>query len=94
MYVDIVIKNEQVPSLLKTKWLSCFQAGREDRPKYAHGPQKMNPHASTTNKEKARGKAYTMVKHKVMNRKKKRSFRDKQVCQLSLMLSNLAKIKA
>lgn len=56
-----------------------LQAGREDRPKYTHGPQKMNPHASTTNKEKARGKAYTMVKHKIMNRKKKRSFRDKQV---------------
>jgi len=55
------------------------QAGREDRPKYTHGPRKMNAHASTSNKEKQRGKAYSMVKHKVMNRKKKRSFRDKQV---------------
>ena len=64
-----------------------FQAGREDRPKYTHGPKRMNPHASTTNRDKARGKNYTMIKHKVMNRKKKRSFRDKQVNTTNMSLS-------
>ena len=40
----------------------------------------MNPHASTTNKDKLKNKAFMMVKHnKKLKDKKKRSFRDKQV---------------
>ncbi|XP_060567917.1 protein SDA1 homolog [Ruditapes philippinarum] len=70
----------------KESRLATVMAGREDRPKYTHGPQKMNPHASTTNKDKARGKNYTMIKHKVMNRKKKRSFRDKQIALRNSLL--------
>ncbi|XP_052792562.1 protein SDA1 homolog [Mya arenaria] len=63
----------------KESRLATVMAGREDRPKNTHGHKKMSAHASTTNKDKLRGKAYTMIKHKVMNRKKKRSFRDKQI---------------
>lgn len=59
--------------------LATVVAGREGREKFAHGPQKMNPHASTTNKDKAKKKAFTMVKHKIRRRKVKRSFKDKQV---------------
>ena len=42
----------------------------------------MNPHASTSNKDKKKGKAFVMVKHKLLNRKKKRSFKDKQVMKV------------
>ncbi|XP_052282348.1 protein SDA1 homolog isoform X6 [Dreissena polymorpha] len=70
----------------KDSRLATVMAGREDRPKYTHGPQKMNPHASTTNKDKARKKNYTMIKHKVMNKKNKRSFRDKQIALRNSLL--------
>ncbi|XP_059141085.1 protein SDA1 homolog [Physella acuta] len=59
--------------------LATVMAGREGREKFAHGPQKMNPFASTTNKEKTKKKAFTMVKHKIRRRKMKRSFKDKQI---------------
>ena len=39
----------------------------------------MNPHASTSNKDKRKNKAFMMVKHKVLKKKTKRSFKDKQV---------------
>jgi hypothetical protein len=58
----------------------ALQEGREGRGKFAHGPQRMNPHASSTNKEKLKNKAFMMIKHnKRIKEKKKRSFRDKQV---------------
>lgn len=59
--------------------LATVMAGREGREKYAHGPQKMNPFASTTNKEKMKKKVFTMVKHKIRRKKVKRSFKEKQV---------------
>lgn len=46
----------------------------------------MNPHASSTNKDKRRNKAFMMIKHKVQRKKIKRSFRDKQVCKLCMFL--------
>ncbi|KAL4229769.1 Protein SDA1 [Mactra antiquata] len=70
----------------KDSRLATVMEGRVDRPKYTHGPRKMNPHASTTNRDKERGKNYTMIKHKVMNRKKKRSFRDKQIALRNSLL--------
>ncbi|GFR89647.1 protein SDA1 homolog [Elysia marginata] len=59
--------------------LAAVAAGREGREKFSHGPQKMNPNASTTNKDKAKKKAFTMVKHKIRRKKVKRSFKEKQV---------------
>ena len=61
---------------------ACFsvsQTGRQDRERFGRGHQRMNPHASTTNKEKLRTKPYTMIKHnKRLKRKCKRSFSEKQ----------------
>ena len=58
----------------------CSQEGREGRGKFSGGPQRMNPNASTTNREKKKNKAFMMVKHNYkLKEKKKRSFRDKQV---------------
>ncbi|GFO15983.1 protein sda1 homolog [Plakobranchus ocellatus] len=59
--------------------LATVAAGREGREKFSHGPQKMNPHASTTNKDKAKKKVFTMVKHKIRRKKVKRSFKEKQI---------------
>ncbi|CAG5124076.1 unnamed protein product [Candidula unifasciata] len=59
--------------------LATVMAGREGREKFSHGPQKMNPFASTTNKEKMKKKVFTMVKHKIRRKKVKRSFKEKQV---------------
>ncbi|KAI8761553.1 protein SDA1 [Biomphalaria glabrata] len=74
----------------KESRLATVLAGREGREKFAHGPQKMNPFASTTNKEKAKKKAFTMVKHKIRRKKTKRSFKDKQI---SLRNSLIKKMK-
>ncbi|OWF43788.1 protein SDA1 homolog [Mizuhopecten yessoensis] len=70
----------------KESRLATVMAGRVGREKFAHGPQKMNPNASTTNKEKARGKNFMMVKHKLGKRKGGRSFRDKQVALTKALL--------
>ena len=60
----------------------CFQAGREGREKYGRKQQRMNPHASTTNKEKRKNKPFMMMKQKHgIKHKQKRSFREKQVCE-------------
>nr|VZI19992.1 unnamed protein product [Spirometra erinaceieuropaei] len=50
---------------------------------------RMNPHASTTNREKRKKKTFQMIKHKV-RRKAKRSFREKQTA-LRDHLQKLAK---
>ncbi|XP_064081138.1 protein SDA1 homolog [Macrobrachium nipponense] len=53
-------------------------AGREGREKYGQKKGKMNPHASTTNRQKNKGKNFMMMKHKVKGKQKK-SFREKQL---------------
>ena len=61
-------------------FFSLFQAGREGREKFGRKQQRMNPHASTTNKEKRKNKPFMMVKQKhTIKHKQKRSFREKQV---------------
>ncbi|XP_046369373.2 protein SDA1 homolog [Haliotis rufescens] len=69
----------------KESRLATVLAGREDRGKYAHGREKMNPDASTTNKQKKKSKPFMMVKHK-MQRKVKRSFKDKQIALRNSLL--------
>ena len=61
-----------------------YQAGREGREKFGQRTQRMNPHASTTNREKRKGKTFMMMKHKIRDKKTKRSFQDKQVSQAVL----------
>ncbi|XP_063878037.1 protein SDA1 homolog [Scylla paramamosain] len=52
--------------------------GREGREKYGMKKGRMNPNASTTNREKIKGKSFMMLKHKVAG-KQKQSFRTKQM---------------
>lgn len=53
-------------------------AGREGREKFGVKKGRMNPNASTTNREKVKGKNFMMLKHKVAG-KQKQSFRTKQM---------------
>ncbi|XP_064636472.1 protein SDA1 homolog [Lineus longissimus] len=70
--------------------LATVMAGREGREKFGKWKDtKMNPHASTTNKQKKKNQNFMMIKHKVQ-KKQKRSFRDKQ---LALKHSLLKKMK-
>ncbi|GAB6022867.1 Protein SDA1 [Chamberlinius hualienensis] len=62
----------------KESRLATVQAGREGREKFGKIFKRMNPHASTNNKEKAKNKAFSMIRHK-MKKKNKRSFREKQI---------------
>lgn len=65
--------------------LATVQAGREDREKFGRKKKHKNENHSTTNREKRKGKAFMMVKHKV-GRKQKRSFRDKQISLRNALL--------
>ncbi|KAK7086656.1 Protein SDA1 [Halocaridina rubra] len=58
--------------------LQTVMAGREGREKFGQRKGKLNPNASTTNKQKNKGKNFMMMKHKVKG-KQKQSFRDKQM---------------
>ena len=56
-----------------------MKTGREDRGKFTdHKNFRMNPNASTTNREKRKTKNFMMIRNKVKG-KTKRSFQDKQV---------------
>lgn len=63
----------------KQSRLATVMEGRKDRGKFTGGPQKMNPNASTSNKQKRKNQNFMMVKHKVQKKKVKRSFKDKQI---------------
>ncbi|KAF8569888.1 hypothetical protein P879_02067 [Paragonimus westermani] len=79
------------PRQTKTERLEAVQEGRVGREKYGYKVNRMNPHASTTNREKAKGKTFQMIKHKV-RQKAKRSFRDKQIAlrdQLRHMMKHM-----
>ncbi|KAK4286885.1 hypothetical protein Pmani_040026 [Petrolisthes manimaculis] len=52
-------------------------AGREGRANFGATKGRLNPHASTTNREKAKSKNFMMMKHKNAG-KQKMSFRDRQ----------------
>nr|CDS26377.1 protein sda1 [Hymenolepis microstoma] len=61
----------------KADRMESIEEGREGRKKYGFQVNRMNPHASTTNREKRKNKTFQMIKHKA-RRKVKRSFREKQ----------------
>jgi protein SDA1 len=52
--------------------------GREGREKFGNKKSKLNEFASTTNKQKAKKKNFSMMKHKIKTKGKK-SFREKQI---------------
>lgn len=70
----------------KQSRLETVMEGRKDRGKFSGGPQKMNPNASTSNKQKKKNKAFMMIKHKVQKKKDKRSFKDKQIALRNSLL--------
>ncbi|RKP35672.1 SDA1-domain-containing protein [Dimargaris cristalligena] len=59
--------------------MASIKAGREDRPKFGSKKGRQNENASSTNKQKSRKKAFTMVVHKrSVVQKGRMSLRDKQ----------------
>lgn len=65
-----------------------LQKGRDDRDKFGYKDGRQNPLCSRTNRERNKKKNYQMIKHKV-NRKIKRSFKDKQIA----LRNHLVKLK-
>lgn len=63
----------------KESRLATVMAGREGREKFGHREHRMNPNASTTNKEKRKHKSFMMLKHKVTQQRTRRSFHEKQM---------------
>lgn len=55
-----------------------LQKGQETRDKFGFKIRRQNPLCSTTNREKKKRKAFSMVKQK-LKAKVKRSFREKQI---------------
>ena len=67
-----------------------LQKSRLNREKFGKPKGRMNPNASTTNREKQRNKAFLMVRQKVVKEKKSKSFQAKQQ-RLHAALLKLAK---
>ena len=59
--------------------LQSILEGREGREKFGSRKGRMNPMASTSNKDKGKKKSFQMMKHKIKAGKKKLSFREKQI---------------
>jgi len=55
-----------------------LQKGQEERNKFGFKDRRQNPLCSKTNREKKKGKAFSMLKQK-LRAKVKRSFREKQI---------------
>ncbi|KAM9329807.1 protein SDA1 homolog isoform 2-T2 [Gastrophryne carolinensis] len=75
------------PKSDKETRLATVMAGRTDRKEFVKKKTKMNPHASTTNKEKKKNKNFMMMRYSQNIRSKnKRSFRDKQIALRDALL--------
>ncbi|KAM9841135.1 protein SDA1 homolog [Aulostomus maculatus] len=73
-------KLHKKPKADKETRLATAMAGRADRKDFVRKRTKLNPHASTSNKEKRRKKNFMMMRHSQNVRTKgKRSFREKQI---------------
>uniref|UniRef100_A0A8C8C3I3 Protein SDA1 n=1 Tax=Oncorhynchus tshawytscha TaxID=74940 RepID=A0A8C8C3I3_ONCTS len=74
-------KLHKKPKEDKESRLATAQAGRSDRKEFVKKrKEKLNPFASTSNKDKKRNKDFRMMRHsRNVRTKNKRSFRDKQV---------------
>ncbi|XP_051907505.1 protein SDA1 homolog [Hippocampus zosterae] len=75
------------PKADKEARLATAMAGRTDRKDFVKKRTKLNPHASTSNKEKRRTKNFMMMRHSQNVRTKgKRSFREKQIALRDALL--------
>ncbi|XP_056259506.1 protein SDA1 homolog [Seriola aureovittata] len=80
-------KLHKKPKADKETRLATAMAGRTDRKDFVRKRTKLNPHASTSNKEKRRTKNFMMMRHSQNVRTKgKRSFREKQLALRDALL--------
>uniref|UniRef100_A0A3B5KCL5 Protein SDA1 n=1 Tax=Takifugu rubripes TaxID=31033 RepID=A0A3B5KCL5_TAKRU len=80
-------KLHKKPKADKETRLATAMAGRSDRKEFVKKRTKLNPHASTSNKEKRRTKNFMMMRQSQNVRTKgKRSFRDKQIALRNALL--------
>ncbi|XP_061554496.1 protein SDA1 homolog [Phycodurus eques] len=80
-------KLHKKPKADKETRLATALAGRTDRKEFVRKKTKLNPHASTSNKEKRRTKNFMMMRHSQNVRKKgKRSFRERQIALRDALL--------
>uniref|UniRef100_A0AAY5JZL1 Protein SDA1 n=1 Tax=Esox lucius TaxID=8010 RepID=A0AAY5JZL1_ESOLU len=88
-------KLHKKPKSDKESRLATAQAGRSDRKDFVRKrKEKLNPFASTSNKDKKRNKNFMMMRHSQNVRtKNKRSFRDKQVKDVHLLVQRELKDK-
>ncbi|XP_076014584.1 protein SDA1 homolog [Genypterus blacodes] len=80
-------KLHKKPKADKETRLATALAGRTDRKEFVRKRTKLNPHASTSNKEKKKTKNFMMMRHSQNVRSKgKRSFREKQIALRDALL--------
>ncbi|XP_071751095.1 protein SDA1 homolog [Centroberyx gerrardi] len=80
-------KLHKKPKADKETRLATAMAGRTDRKDFVKKRAKLNPYASTSNKEKKRKKNFMMMRHSQNVRTKgKRSFREKQIALRDALL--------
>uniref|UniRef100_H2YYR3 Protein SDA1 n=1 Tax=Ciona savignyi TaxID=51511 RepID=H2YYR3_CIOSA len=82
---DIELVHKRRPHDRESR-MALVLAGREDREKFGRKKAKMDPFASTTNKEKLKKKPFMMVREKMKKKKSGRSFRDKQLALRASLL--------
>ncbi|KAG8010789.1 Protein SDA1-like protein [Nibea albiflora] len=87
-------KLHKKPKADKETRLATAMAGRTDRKEFVRKRSKLNPHASTSNKEKRRTKNFMMMRHSQNVRTKgKRSFREKQIALRDSLLKKKKQYK-
>lgn len=87
-------KLHKKPKADKETRLATAMAGRTDRKEFVRKRNKLNPHASTSNKEKRRTKNFMMMRHSQKVRTKgKRSFREKQLALRDALLKKKKQYK-
>ncbi|XP_026153292.1 protein SDA1 homolog isoform X1 [Mastacembelus armatus] len=87
-------KLHKKPKTDKETRLATAMAGRTDRKEFVKKRTKLNPHASTSNKEKRRKKNFMMMRHSQNVRSKgKRSFREKQLALRDALLKKRKQYK-
>uniref|UniRef100_A0A1A8QRB6 Protein SDA1 n=1 Tax=Nothobranchius rachovii TaxID=451742 RepID=A0A1A8QRB6_9TELE len=87
-------KLHKKPKADKETRLATALAGRSDRKEFVRKRTKLNPHASSSNKEKRRKKNFMMMKHSQNVRTKgKRSFREKQLALQAALLKKKKQYK-
>ncbi|XP_058473290.1 protein SDA1 homolog [Solea solea] len=87
-------KLHKKPKADKETRLATAMAGRTDRKEFAKKHTKLNPHASTSNKEKRRTKNFMMMRHsRNVRTKGKRSFREKQLALRDTLLKKRKQYK-